>query len=661
MRRKTINRKSLIAFALQGLFLALFASTASAQITRSDMVMWDYRANGTASLSTYHHWLLGYCQAHPPKRLILYVSDPRASTEFCTFYDPGASPDKTAATMNFVGFIKNLENLPIPDPIELEIMIDRSSFQHDQTGTCTNWNGSPGNATVNGIHPPALAQLWTGLPYAMAWYKDLLDNPEFSGGSPISGVTMDPEFHDPTDPLAGERGYIANMIWMDMFHVANGITDQRIGITLGVDAHTVAKALVNDFPMYTKTEFPSAPTTDVAWSIWKCNKGCSGPDPSLCQWACDLDGFIVNAPSGGPAPSGVLNYRPGQNDPIVDSIYMQVYYGCEPNTNPPGAGYWQWICKDGCDTTTTPSPRDVAPPATTVPETSATILARTLRREPALPGPVGAVITAVVNPTLSNPATANDQHVCTAPGGVNLTGTNTDFRLWPADARVHLIDPSTGAIVPPEPQEWKNFHPWAPNLPPMDVCHEPWPQTDATHISLNGAQVSQATALPYQITELVMDYRVPGVTQQMSERFWFMFSAEQTTNTPFFGYWSWGDFSSFVNEFDTLAKGSLKPFATPTAAPQSPIAFPSQFAIYDMGNAINSWGSAFWNGAPYPGVVGESPCPGDFNGDNVVNGTDLGSMLAAWQSDSAECDLNDDAWVDAEDLGLLLTYWGQCP
>ena len=130
----------------------------------------------------------------------------------------------------------------------------------------------------------------------------------------------------------------------------------------------------------------------------------------------------------------------------------------------------------------------------------------------------------VINPTLTNPATANDQNVCTSPGGVDLIGTNTDFRLWPADARVHLFDPSTGDIVPPEPMEWKNFHPWSTNLPATDDCKAPWPQTDATHVSLNGAQVSQATPLPYRITELVMDYRVPGVSQKMAGRFWFMLS-----------------------------------------------------------------------------------------------------------------------------------------
>jgi hypothetical protein len=55
------------------------------------------------------------------------------------------------------------------------------------------------------------------------------------------------------------------------------------------------------------------------------------------------------------------------------------------------------------------------------------------------------------------------------------------------------------------------------------------------------------------------------------------------------------------------------------------------------------------------------PCPADFSGDGVVNGADLGTLLAAWGTADAQADLNDDGVVDGADLGALLAAWGDCP
>ena len=62
-------------------------------------------------------------------------------------------------------------------------------------------------------------------------------------------------------------------------------------------------------------------------------------------------------------------------------------------------------------------------------------------------------------------------------------------------------------------------------------------------------------------------------------------------------------------------------------------------------------------------VEGEDPpCPGDFNGDGVVNGADFGSLLAAWgPCKRCEPDLNGDGVVNGADVGLLLAVWGSCP
>ncbi|MFG0256669.1 MAG: hypothetical protein ACF8GE_02080 [Phycisphaerales bacterium JB043] len=52
-------------------------------------------------------------------------------------------------------------------------------------------------------------------------------------------------------------------------------------------------------------------------------------------------------------------------------------------------------------------------------------------------------------------------------------------------------------------------------------------------------------------------------------------------------------------------------------------------------------------------------CDEDFNGDCVVNGGDLGLLLANWGNPGAT-DLNDDGTTDGSDLGLLLAAWGVC-
>ena len=55
-------------------------------------------------------------------------------------------------------------------------------------------------------------------------------------------------------------------------------------------------------------------------------------------------------------------------------------------------------------------------------------------------------------------------------------------------------------------------------------------------------------------------------------------------------------------------------------------------------------------------------CTGDINRDGVVNGSDLGGLLAFWGPNPAfpRADLNGDGRVDGSDLGLLLAGWGPC-
>jgi hypothetical protein len=57
-------------------------------------------------------------------------------------------------------------------------------------------------------------------------------------------------------------------------------------------------------------------------------------------------------------------------------------------------------------------------------------------------------------------------------------------------------------------------------------------------------------------------------------------------------------------------------------------------------------------------------CVPDLNTDGMVNGADLGLMLASWGRGCplpCAADLNGDQNVNGADLGLLLAAWGQCP
>ena len=88
-------------------------------------------------------------------------------------------------------------------------------------------------------------------------------------------------------------------------------------------------------------------------------------------------------------------------------------------------------------------------------------------------------------------------------------------------------------------------------------------------------------------------------------------------------------------------------------------------SMSDDGRVICGWGYEglfFFQDAwivVLPG--GGPPCRGDFNGDDLVNGADLGLLLVGWGTEDPLVDLSEDGRVDGADLGLLLSFWGDCP
>ena len=54
-------------------------------------------------------------------------------------------------------------------------------------------------------------------------------------------------------------------------------------------------------------------------------------------------------------------------------------------------------------------------------------------------------------------------------------------------------------------------------------------------------------------------------------------------------------------------------------------------------------------------------CPGDFDGNCIVNGADVGTFLASWgECEGCDADLNGDGVVNGADFGQLLSNWGDC-
>lgn len=77
---------------------------------------------------------------------------------------------------------------------------------------------------------------------------------------------------------------------------------------------------------------------------------------------------------------------------------------------------------------------------------------------------------------------------------------------------------------------------------------------------------------------------------------------------------------------------------------------------FDSGG--NLWVSTISEGVTRINVGRTTPAPSpDLNGDGVVDGADLGLLLAAWGTSSPAADLNQDGVIDGADLGALLAAW----
>ena len=77
------------------------------------------------------------------------------------------------------------------------------------------------------------------------------------------------------------------------------------------------------------------------------------------------------------------------------------------------------------------------------------------------------------------------------------------------------------------------------------------------------------------------------------------------------------------------------------------ILYDYEAAPEDVTNAIDS-------------MYEDPACPGDFDGNGVIDGSDLTQILASWGTDDPLADLNEDGVVAGQDLTILLGRWGLC-
>jgi hypothetical protein len=69
-------------------------------------------------------------------------------------------------------------------------------------------------------------------------------------------------------------------------------------------------------------------------------------------------------------------------------------------------------------------------------------------------------------------------------------------------------------------------------------------------------------------------------------------------------------------------------------------------------------GAAPNQGALHLDAIAPAPCPGDLDGNGIVDSADLGARLSAWGTPAADLDGNGD--TGASDLAAMLNAWGAC-
>jgi len=111
----------------------------------------------------------------------------------------------------------------------------------------------------------------------------------------------------------------------------------------------------------------------------------------------------------------------------------------------------------------------------------------------------------------------------------------------------------------------------------------------------------------------------------------------------------------------TLGQQSSIAATRPTLCPRGDLLGPYAEGVFiiDMG-ASGFWLTGGTIAVAIPYRLDEPTCIGDLDGSGIINGADLGNLLASWGTSGGAADLNRDGIVSGADLGILLARWGPC-
>jgi len=568
------------------LLLLGVSSPLSADYTLTDFLLWDYRdaAPGTITLPKYHEWLGSYCQANPPPRLILYVTDPcnpdpSGTQGWLKFYDPTAGVTDSDGNLTFVGFLKNVH----AQVNDVELLVDLASFSNSVTPNPANscWGGSPSG---DSLEPAWLPAAFSRLPNAMGWLEALMQNAHLQNVNPIQAFALDPE------GSGGTPEYVDIMLWLDKYKATTASPQVQaldISMTLAFEAHTLVKNCVAELPT------PLASSSNWPASLWTNMQGNSG-----------VANYYAQIQQG----NGFLPWRT-TTEPLLQRAYLQVYSACVAQRTPGSetSEFWRFASDStGCDCneSTTYTVHDSA--------SIASNLVDVMQRTPAACG-MGSIESSVSNQA------------------VTLSGTNSIMPFMEGYTRLFL-EGSAGSI--PSSGDWK----YMASDPPI---------ADTATVS-GPVESSNGQSLPYRYTEISIDFRAPEMTDSSPDRIILMFSAEKNGLLPFFGWGTPGSFYSFIENFYNSTQATSGATTVYMGGSSGLPVPHNRFGLYDLKQICDNWGLGPYGtivcagDGTQDGVVdlndvlhliglwGTSDPTADHNDDGAVDMQDLLVLLHSW-------------------------------
>ncbi len=578
------------------LFLSLPVCTvAKADYTLEDFILWDYRDGApvrasdptTVTLPKYHEWLLQYCQTNTPPRLVLYVTDP------CNPDSSGTQGwlkfyDPTAGVTDSDGNMTFVGFLKQLQPTVNDVELLIDLASFSSTVTPDPANGCwNGSPSGTSLEPTWLPDAFSRLPNTMGWLEAIMANTNLQGANPVTALALDPE------GSGGTPAYVNILLWLDKYKAtvaSSAVNNLDISMTFAFEAHTVVKNVVAELP--TPLDGSSLWPASL-WTNMKTNSGVAA--------------YYALIEQG----NGYLPWR-STTEPLLQRAYLQVYSACIAQRTPGAetSEFWRFA--------TTSSDCDCSETSTYTTHNAASIasnLVDVMQRTPAACG-MGTIEASVSGKTIT------------------LTGTHSIMPFMEGYTRLFL-NTSSGTI--PASGVWKY------------MASDP-PATDSANVS--GPVVdSGGQSLPYNYTEISMDFRAPAMTNTSPDRIILMFSAEKEGLLPFFGWGTPATFYSFVENFYSATQATSDTTTVYMGGSGGLPVPQNRFGLYDLKQICTNW-----NLGPY----GTTTCAGDGTQDGTVNVADVLHGVSHYGSTESSADHDLNGTVNVLDLLLVIQNWGPC-